>query len=126
MGMMNLEQAIKRTEAVIGLPFALQGRGFAYNERAKTVAVLHESVFDSTMNMAYETAFALLRDHAQAACDERGWTVRKSVVTYKSIAISNEWYVVESLTHSSGIYLAVSAGRLDAMLSALESAKEGA
>lgn len=72
---MNLEQAIARTKAVIGLPeLSDEQIGFPsilieWNE------ALAEVPCGDGASLPDTAAFALLRDHAQAACDEREWIV---------------------------------------------------
>jgi len=112
---MNLEQAIKRTEAVIGLPehsdASIGFAGICLEWSGYGVEVDGEQLPDSA-------AFALLRDHAQAACDERGWAV---LTQGYQLEPAEMWMInAYEVRDCFGDQIGFGETRLDAMLTALE------
>lgn len=112
---MNLEQAIKRTQAVIGLPecgvrfeeyrhpYAPSSPGADWSAVLETAEGIGERLPDSA-------AFALLRDHAHQAILARRWYV-------DGPSSEGDWCAVRDVADNP---ISQSKDVLDAMLTALE------
>lgn len=126
MGLMDLERAIKRTEAVIGLPehreetpwgssrsVEIWRKFSAAKERQK-----HQRLECEEAGLPASAVFALLRDHAQAACDKRGWEVltQSYQMEEADVWMINAYEVLDR----HGTQIGFGETRLDAMLTALE------